>query len=317
MHPETEKPRCLFIVGPTAGGKTSLALDLADFLHAGIISADSRQIFRGMNIGTATPTDEELKRVRHYFINERSPDEPFSAGEFGSLARKIIDENMRSGASVIICGGSGLYIQAILGMISDELGSDARIREKIQERAKREGWETLYRELLEQDPDYAQGLDAKNPKRVCRALEIAEMTGRKPSDIYREQTSDFPWPRLMIGLAPRRDLLYERIDRRVLDMIDAGWIDEVRALLDQGYDPGLNALNTVGYKEIIAFLQGKAGLEKTIGEIQKHTRHFAKRQMTWFRKYAPDHWITFDREPAPGEILERAKAILHDAAEEK
>ncbi|MBN2781556.1 MAG: tRNA (adenosine(37)-N6)-dimethylallyltransferase MiaA [Candidatus Marinimicrobia bacterium] len=310
MNNEKNKSRCIFIVGPTASGKSALALDLAEDLHAEIISADSRQIFRGMDIGTATPSPEELNKVKHHFINERDPDEPFSAGEFGTLARKIIDEKMRSGGSVIICGGSGLYIRAILGMISDALVSDPGIRESIQDRLKKEGVEALYRELAEKDPACALGIDAKNPKRVCRALEIAEMTGRKPSEIFREPDPVFPWPQVMLGLAPERKLLYERIDRRVLDMIDAGWIEEVRALLDKGYDPGLNALNTVGYKEIIAYLKGKAGLEKTIGDIQKHTRHFAKRQMTWFRKYAPDHRIAFDREPAPGEILERAYALL-------
>jgi len=163
------------------------------------------------------------------------------------------------------------------------------------------------------DPDYAKGIDAQNPKRVCRALEIWEMTGKKPSEVFDEQANEFPWKKIMIGLDPDRKLLYTRINRRVLDMIDAGLIDEVKALLDKGYSADLNALNTVGYKEIIAYLNDEINKEQAISEIQKNTRHFAKRQMTWFRKFAPDHWITYSKEPNLDDIVEKTKKIIVDA----
>jgi tRNA dimethylallyltransferase len=313
MKNSPQKAFCLILLGPTASGKTALSLELAEWLDADIISADSRQIFRKMNIGTATPTKDELSRIKHYFINEKDPDEAFSAGEFCTQARKIINDKVGAGKSVIVCGGSGLYIQAVRGMISDTLTTDEDIRHAIQIKAKAKGWPALYDELKAIDPDYAANMDGQNPKRVSRALEIWEMTGRKPSEVYAEQDEPFPWPQVSIGLAPERKLLYDRINRRVLDMIDAGLVKEVKDLLDHGYRKDLNALNTVGYKEIISYLEGNIDLDTAISELQKNTRHFAKRQMTWFRKYSPDHWITYNTEPNLSDIVERAKCIIVDA----
>ncbi|MCF7832167.1 MAG: tRNA (adenosine(37)-N6)-dimethylallyltransferase MiaA [Candidatus Marinimicrobia bacterium] len=310
MNSDKLKPFCLFIVGPTASGKTALSLELAEYLNAEIISADSRQIYRYMDIGTATPTEEELTRVKHYFINDLDPDEKFSAGEFGVEARKIIKEKIEAGKNIIVSGGSGLYIQAIRGMISDTLSSDESVRNAILIKGDKKGWLALFEELEKIDPEYAKSIDAQNPKRVCRALEIWEMTGKKPSTVFKEQDNKFPWKHVVIGLDPDRKLLYERIDRRVLEMIDGGLIDEVKALIDKGYSADLNALNTVGYKEIIAYLDGELDKETAISEIQKNTRRFAKRQMTWFRKYSPDHWITFNQEPNLSDIVEEAKKII-------
>lgn len=300
-------------MGPTASGKTALSLELAKWLNAEIISADSRQVFRYMDIGTATPTADELSQTKHYFINEKDPGEVFSAGEFGVEARKIIDEKIKAGENIIVCGGSGLYIQAVRGMISDTLATDKDIRHAIQVKAKAKGWAALYEELKAIDPDYADKMDGQNPKRISRALEIWEMTGEKPSEIYSEPDGSFPWPQVSIGLAPERPLLYDRINRRVLDMIDAGLVAEVKALLDQGYTQDLNALNTVGYKEIISYLNGDMDLDTAITECQKNTRRFAKRQMTWFRKYSPDHWISFNKEPNLSDIVEKAKCIIVEA----
>ena len=310
MNSNNLTPFCLFIVGPTASGKTALSLELAEYLDAEIISADSRQIYRYMDIGTATPSSEELSRVKHYFINEKDPDEKFSAGEFGTEARKIIDERITKDKNIIVCGGSGLYIQAVRGMISNTLTTDENIRNAIQIKAKAKGWPALYEELKMIDPEYAKEIDAQNPKRVCRALEIWEMTGKKPSEVFKEQNNEFPWEHMMIGLNPDRELLYARINQRVLDMIDAGLIEEIKALLDAGYSADLNALNTVGYKEIIAFLNGELDKETAISEIQKNTRRFAKRQMTWFRKFTPDHWISYKEEPNLLDIVEKAKKII-------
>ena len=310
MNSKDVKSICLFIVGPTASGKTSLSLALADWLHADIISADSRQIFRDMDIGTATPSEEELFHTHHYFINERSPDTFYSAGEFAVQARKIINQKMQIGENIIISGGSGLYVQAVLGMISDTPETDTHIRDTILARAENRGWPALFKEIQSIDPEYAKTIDSKNPKRICRALEIWESTGKKPSEIFQEKQNNFPHPYLMIGLNPKREFLYKRIDQRVLDMIQVGLVNEVKNLLQKGYTRDLNALNTVGYKEILAYLDGEIDLDKAISDIQKHTRHFAKRQKTWFRKYAPDVWISFDENDDFAYIFDQAKALV-------
>lgn len=300
----------MILLGPTASGKTALSLELAEWLSADIISADSRQIYRYMDIGTATPDKKELSRAKHYFIGEKDPTEKFSAGEFGVEARKIIDDKISKGENIIVCGGSGLYIQAVRGMISDTLSSDEATRKAIQIKAKVKGWPALYTELEKIDPDYANGIDAQNPKRICRALEIWEMTGKKPSEVFENQKKEFPWPHLAIGLDPDRKLLYDRINRRVLKMMEEGLLNEVKTLLEKGYSPELNALNTVGYKEIISYLNGEIDKETAISEIQKNTRRFAKRQMTWFRKYTPDRWITYKEEPNLSDIVEEAKKVI-------
>lgn len=310
MSDDTRTSFCIFISGPTASGKTALSLELAGWLNADIISADSRQVYRYMNIGTATPSTEALQRVRHYFINERNPDEAFSAGEFRQLAREIIDRSMRAGKNLIICGGSGLYLQAVFGMIAEGLPSDENLRNKIREKAEREGWDALYAELQQLDPELAASIDAQNPKRISRALEICYAGGKKASEIYAEQERRFPYPYLHIGLEPQRPLLYANINARVRNMIEAGLVEEVRALLERGYPPDLNALNSVGYKEIIAYLQGKYDLEKAVDEIQKNTRRFAKRQITWFRKYAPDLLISYGENEGFEDILQRAKDMI-------
>ncbi len=262
------KPFCLILLGPTASGKTALSLELAEWLNADIISADSRQIYRHMDVGTATPSKEELSSAKHYFINELDPNEKFSAGEFGVEARKIIAEKISAGKNIIVCGGSGLYIQAVRGMISDTLSTDEDIRKAIQIKAKAKGWPALFAELEKIDPEYANSIDAQNPKRVCRALEIWEMTGQKPSEVFGSQKNEFPWPHISIGLDPERKLLYNRIDRRVLKMVEDGLLEEVKTLLENGYSPEMNALNTVGYKEIISFLNNEIDKETAISEIQ-------------------------------------------------
>ncbi|MFA6618284.1 MAG: tRNA (adenosine(37)-N6)-dimethylallyltransferase MiaA [Candidatus Neomarinimicrobiota bacterium] len=310
MKPEKIHNICLFIVGPTASGKTDLSLKMADYLGAEIISADSRQVFRHMNIGTATPSEEELAALKHYFINTKDPEELFSAGEFGREARKIIADKMEKGENIIVCGGSGLYVQAALGKISDKLYTDHDVRESILKRAKKEGWPALYKELQAVDPEQAAKIDSKNLKRISRALEIWTISGQKPSEVYSEENEGFPWPHLILGIAPERAYLYERINSRVEKMIDEGLVEESQLLLKKGYGPEMNALNTVGYKEIFRHLDGDWDLETAISEIQKNTRHFAKRQMTWFRKHAPDEWIKFDKETNIDDIVEKAKQIV-------
>lgn len=310
MSDDHIKSCCIFISGPTASGKTALSLELAEWLQAEIISADSRQVYRGMSIGTATPTAEELKRIKHYFVNELEPDKGFSAGEFGHLAREIIGRKIANNESVIVCGGSGLYLQAVLGMIADGLKSNPELRGNIRRRGETEGWDILYAELKRLDPKLAADIDAGNPKRICRALEICYGHGEKASEIYAGQERQFPWPYLSIGLMPERQLLYKNINERVLRMIEDGLVEETRGLLEKGYSPGLNALNTVGYKEIIAFLEGKWSLERAIAEIQKNTRRFAKRQITWFRKYAPDINIEYSENERFEDILQQAKDII-------
>jgi tRNA dimethylallyltransferase len=288
-----KQPPLIIIMGPTASGKSALALTLAETLQAEIISADSRQLYRKMDIGTAKPNREELARVPHHVIDIRDPDENFSAGEFGNLARGIIAEKMAAGIPLVVCGGSGLYIQALLGMIFEKSATDPDIRQNIQRLGNDQGWDKLWLEWRKHDESAAK-VNPNDIKRISRAWEIYKMTGAFPGAHYEKQELSFPWEYHSFAINPDRETLWKRIAHRTEKMLQKGLIEELEKLLQEGYSPELNSLKSVGYSETIAFLNGEISRTELTEQIIIHTRQFSKRQKTWFRKYAPQHWLEYE-----------------------
>jgi len=281
----------LFVVGPTASGKSALALELAERTNGEIVSCDSRQIYRHMPIGTAAPTNSELERIRHHFVAELEPDQPFSAFDFFIEGRKRIAEIRKRDKPVIVAGGSGLYFSALKNGISD-IPADTEIRNKLLIRLENEGNEKLFDELKEIDPQAAASRDSTKTQRVIRALEVWYASG-KTMTWWQEhdKPEPFPFPYLCAGLAPDREDLYKRINTRVLDMVGAGLKKEVQTLLEKGFTSQTNALKTVGYEEYFPFFRGEYDENRVIELIQRNTRHYAKRQMTWFKKDSDVVWF--------------------------
>lgn len=271
------------ITGPTASGKTHLAIKMAKETGAVILSADSRQVYKYMDIGTAKPTKDEQEEIPHYLIDFLDPSQTYSAGTFAKDARNLIARFMEEKRPVIVCGGSGLYIQAMLGLIPDGEKADPEIRKKIWEKGKKEGWDSLWQELNRLDPEYGKITDRRNIRRISRAWEIIEQTGKTPGEYFAGQKQSFPWEYRMIVIDMPRSELWKRIEIRTHNMMQRGLKKEVQRILDMGYSPSLNALNTVGYKEMIAHVQGELTLEETKYWINVRTRQYAKRQITWIK----------------------------------
>ncbi|MGB2867620.1 MAG: tRNA (adenosine(37)-N6)-dimethylallyltransferase MiaA [Bacteroidota bacterium] len=284
-------PKILAIVGPTGSGKTPLSLRLAEHLGGEVVSADSRQIYKFLDIGTAKPTKEDLARVKHHFVSMLDPKQDFSAGEYGRLARETINELLAKKRLPILVGGSGLYVKAVVDGFFDGPGRDSELRAKLEERLERDGKESLYKTLCEVDPASAATMDASKPRRVLRALEIFYITGKPISRWHQDQQTEPPFAVQQYALDWERKELYNRIDNRVGEMIAHGLIEEVKNLSKQGYGRELNALNTVGYVEVFDYLDGKFSLNEMTDLIKRNTRRFAKRQMTWFRADKRIRWI--------------------------
>jgi tRNA dimethylallyltransferase len=280
------------IVGPTASGKTSLALELArDDRRIEIVSADSRQVYAGMDIGTAKPSAEQLRETPHHMIDVVPPTVNYTAGDFALDARVAINNILQRGGRPLIAGGSGFYIRALFhGLGAPTV--DQSVYDSLVERANREGYDTIYQELLRIDPLAAQAQSANNRVKVFRALACYVQTGRLYSSFLEgdaiEQAAFVP---RYLGLAPPRPELYHRINQRVIEMVEAGLVEEVQGLLRQGLPLDAPGFRTVGYEETLDYLAGKLSREAMIHSIQQSTRRYAKRQLTWFRKVADVHWI--------------------------
>ena len=278
----------IVVVGPTAIGKTSLAIQLAKFYQTEIISADSRQFFKEMNIGTAKPTIEELAEVPHHFINSNSIKNLFSTGDFEVQAIKKIEELFKKHDIVILVGGSGLYIDAVCKGLDDLPEIDLTIREKLNNELAEKGITQIKNQLAELDPEYFAKVDQANPQRMIRGLEVVLSTGKKLSSLLTANKKIRPFNIIKIGLNTDRTLLYERINHRVDLMIEDGLLAEVESLLPYKQ---YNALNTVGYAELFDYLDGKIDLENAVEMIKQNTRRFAKRQLTWFRRDESTIWF--------------------------
>lgn len=281
----------IVIIGPTASGKTHVAIRLAEAVGAEIISADSRQFYRGMDIGTAKPTAAELARVRHHFIDFLPPQVEFSAGEFSRKARDLIRELRRKGKNVIVAGGSGMYIRALLDGFFEPAIKDTAIKQALKQRAEAEGGSKLYRELQAIDPVRAAELHPNDMHRIVRALEVYYTSGKRFSEVRQQKRVAADFPFVQFGLHWPREKLYQRIEQRVDDMIRQGLERETRALLAGGVNPKANALQSVGYREMIQYIRGELAFAEMVDKIKQHTRNFAKRQLTWFRRDARIYWV--------------------------
>jgi len=286
--------KVIVIVGPTCSGKTKLSLEIAQKLKSEIISSDSRQIYKYLSIGTAKPSESELMNVKHHLIDFVNPDENYNVSKFESDALWIIEKLLHQNKIPIVTGGSGLYIKAVVDGIFNTVDTDEEYRKKLLKIRQDEGNEKLYLMLQECDQVSASKMFPQNWKRVIRALEVFHLTGEPIWKVQNEYEREDNFEFHQFGLLWERESLYENIEKRVDEMIEAGLINEVQTLLKRGYDKNLNSLNTVGYKEIIEYLEGNISLEKAIELTKRNTRRFAKRQMTWFRKDKRIQWIEID-----------------------
>jgi tRNA dimethylallyltransferase len=286
------RPALVVICGPTAVGKTSLALGLAEAYDGEIISADSRQVYRLMDIGTAKPTAAEQQRIKHYLIDVAWPNEEFHAARFAALARQAIKAICRDGQRPFLVGGTGLYIRALTEGLLEAPGADPELRRQLHARAQSQGSAALHAELASVDPESAARLHPNDLVRIVRALEVYRQSGRPMSALQDEHAfGSQPYRTLKIGLDLERDELYRRIDQRAEAMFAQGLLEEAQGLLQAGYDPSLKSLQTIGYRQAFALLRGEMSREAALEDLKRSTRRYAKQQLTWFRKDKSIIWL--------------------------
>jgi tRNA dimethylallyltransferase len=284
----TDKPTLIVIVGPTGSGKTDLSIRLAQHYGTPILSADSRQVYRGMAVGSAQPTVEQLLAVQHYFVADRAVIDRFTCADFETGAIALLDELFRSHDKVIAVGGSGLYVDALCRGLDELPDADPRLRAELNTRLQAEGLDVLAEQLRELDPVYWEAVDKHNPARVVRALEVCLQTGVPYSTFRSGRVTERPFDIVKIGVEMERTQLYERIDRRVDAMMASGLEAEARALYPHR---NLPSLQTVGYREMFGYFDGLYSLDEAVRLIKCNSRRYAKRQMTWFRRDPDIHWF--------------------------
>lgn len=282
--------KVLTIIGPTAVGKTQIAIQIARKLTGEIISADSRQIYRDFNIGTAKPTAGEQRLARFHLIDFVPPDASYSCGQFARDAEQKIKEISSRGHTPIVCGGTGLYIRALFHPLHKLPESETSVKARLTNEYKKHGIEYLYERLQKVDPEWAQKITPRDKQRILRGLEIYEISGKPLSSFTRARRAKSRYLPYYAGLTMPRDELYKRINRRFDRMIEQGLVDEVRTLFDKGFDPASSALRTIGYKEIIEHLSGTLTLDEAIEKAKRRTRNFAKRQLSWFNNIEGIEW---------------------------
>jgi tRNA dimethylallyltransferase len=296
------KKKLIILTGPTGIGKTDLSIDLALALETEIISCDSRQMYRELVIGTAPPDEGQLAKVKHHFVGHLSIHDFYSAGRYELEVLALLDELFKTRDKVLMVGGSGLYIDALINGIDDLPTIDPAVREKLWLRLVNEGFDKLKEELKTIDPEYYHLADLNNPKRVMKALEVFTMTGRTYSSFRTGTSKKRPFEIILTGLQMEREKLYHRIDMRVDKMLEAGLENEALSLYPFKY---LNALNTVGYKEFFEYFEGKYDRDEAIRLIKRNSRHYAKRQITWFNRYPQMHWFNREDEVLIKDFLTR------------
>jgi tRNA dimethylallyltransferase len=288
---EIERLRVVILLGPTGVGKSRLAIEWAEELGGEIISADSMQVYRYMDIGTAKPTLDDQKRVRHHLIDLVTPDQPFHAALYRTLGRKTIDQLYQDKKPIWVVGGTGLYIKTLTQGLFSSPKIDPHVRESLKQEAKEKGADALYGRLKEVDPNTAIRLHPNDLFRIIRALEVFDSTGA-PISFYREQHrfGERPYLTLKMGLEMDRDMLYHRIDERVNQMLEKGFLQEVEKLMEVGYGPGLKPMQSLGYKQMVQFLSKEIKWDEAVGQMKRDTRHYAKRQLTWFKADPEVQW---------------------------
>jgi len=302
-------PKPIVITGPTAAGKTGLGIRLAQVLSGEVVSADSMQVYRGMDVGTAKPSRAEMMGVPHHMIDVADPHEPYSVARYVTEATACVDDILARGKMPIVVGGTGLYIESLLlgrGFAEQEeqypQEADARsapLRVELLERYDRIGGEALRRELKEIDPEAAERLHPNDKKRIVRAIEVFQLTGQTitaHNEATRMQPARYEAVKLALTATDRADL-YRRIDRRVDVMLEQGLVEEVRQLLEGGLSPNSTAMQAIGYKEMVQAIVGEVSLETAVETIKQESRRYAKRQLSWTRRDSDFHWILWDREP--------------------
>ena len=311
MMPDQEKV-AIFIIGPTAAGKTCLSLSLSQKFPVEIISADSRQIYKYLDIGTAKPSKEILQQLPHHFIDILEPDATYSAGQFSLDARKVIDQIFGRGKLPLVVGGSGLYLKALLEGFFTRNVTNLKIRESLQKRLLQEGSQALHQDLLDVDPVTAERIHPRNSNRILRALEVYLSSGQRLSELQKAKIPPPNFRSLKFGIVKERERLYHDIDQRVEDMFRQGLLREVANILEKGYDPSLNSLNTVGYKEVIHYLNGKIDYQGCVTLIKQNSRHYAKRQLTWFRPDKDIHWHKVEHNDDIERIAEKISQLYQE-----
>ena len=308
------KPRVVAVGGPTASGKTALSVALARAFDGEIINADSMQIYKNLDVGTAKPSAEERQGIPHYLLDFLSPETPYSVADFTAAADPLIRDITARGRLPLVVGGTGLYITSLLsGMAFAPEKTDPAIRARLQARADTEGGAALYAELQRIDPDYAAQVHPNNLPRVIRALELFEATGRRMSDQRREaRPAEAPYHALCLCLTCRdRAVLYSRIDRRVDEMVENGVLDEARQVYDHR-DAYRTAAQAIGYKEFFPYFEGTANLTECTERLKQATRNYAKRQLTWFRRQNDAVWLYQDEEDVTERACTLVRAFLHN-----
>ena len=302
------------IAGPTASGKTALAVELAKELNGEVVSCDSMQVYERMDIGTAKPTAEEMQGIPHHMLDVAQAWEDFSVSRYCNQAAPIVDDIIAQGKTAIIAGGTGLYMDSLIRGNNFAPFPSTGVREALEARAEAEGIQPLLEELAQVDPESAGRLHPSDRKRIIRALEVYRETGITITE-HNRRTREVPpkYRPVWLGLDfSDRAALYRRIDRRVERMLEAGLLDEIRSLLESGIPETCTAMQAIGYKEFLPVLRGERGLCDAAAEVCQSSRRYAKRQLTWFRRNPDMHWIAREEDGAPDEIIRQARQILQE-----
>ncbi len=307
--------KIICIAGPTASGKTALAVSLAEEFNGEVASCDSMQVYRRMDIGTAKPTLEEMRGIPHHMIDVAEPWEDFSVSRYCAMATPVVEDILSRGKTVIIAGGTGLYMDALIRGSDFAPAPSAGCREALERQADEEGMESMLSLLREVDPESAARLHVADRKRILRALEIYRETGQTLTE-HDRRTRMMP-PRfspVWLGITfADRHLLYDRIDRRVESMVERGLVDEIRGLLESGIRPDCTAMQAIGYKEFVQALAGQQSMEDAVAQVQQSSRRYAKRQLTWFRRNSRMRWLIREGDTDDGKILASARQLLQES----
>ncbi len=304
--------KILAVAGPTASGKTALAIELAKRFSGEVVSCDSMQIYKGMNVGTAKPDEAEMCGIPHHMIDIALPDKRFSVAEYCTMARAAIDDILDRKKLPILAGGTGLYMDSVLNNtdFKDFRGDEAFCAE-MQSLAKEKGNAVVHQLLVEKDPVAAQNIHPNNLRRVIRALEVCHVTGKTFTQVNAESIRKPVYNALVLGIETERQLLYERIDQRVDIMLEKGLLDEVKALKEAGIDRDTTAMQAIGYKELLDFLEGEISFDGAVDKIKQESRRYAKRQLTWFRRNSDINWVSIGDEKAIEEVIEKCERFLN------